>query len=75
MEPHLQEPADLSKSSPVQRPLYVICNMYKYLRRGVVGTSPNPQAGGPLLFGCSRLLIEYIRSYPPYLEAVPPSAT
>jgi hypothetical protein len=26
--------------------------------------------GGPPLFGCSRLLIQYIRSYPPYLEAV-----
>ncbi|KAJ4427260.1 hypothetical protein ANN_24878 [Periplaneta americana] len=32
--------------------------------------SPNPQAGGPPLIGCPRLLIQYIRSYPPYLEAV-----
>ncbi|KAJ4443747.1 hypothetical protein ANN_05525 [Periplaneta americana] len=32
--------------------------------------SPNPQAGEPLLIGCPRLLIQYIRSYPPYLEAV-----
>jgi hypothetical protein len=31
---------------------------------------PNPQAGGPPLVGCPRLLIQYIRSYPPYLEAV-----
>jgi hypothetical protein len=31
---------------------------------------PNPQAGGPLIVGCSQLLIQYIRSYPPYLEAV-----
>jgi hypothetical protein len=31
---------------------------------------PNPQAEGPLLVGCPRLLIQYIRSYPPYLEAV-----
>ena len=44
-------------------------------RRGVVSISSNPQAGGPPLFGCSRLLFQYIRSYPPYLEAVPPSAT
>ncbi|KAJ4426046.1 hypothetical protein ANN_27673 [Periplaneta americana] len=28
------------------------------------------QAGGPPLIGCPRLLIQYIRSYPPYLEAV-----
>jgi hypothetical protein len=31
---------------------------------------PNPQAGGPLLVSCSRLLIQYIGSYPPYLEAI-----
>ncbi|KAJ4446561.1 hypothetical protein ANN_13258 [Periplaneta americana] len=35
-----------------------------------VSPSPNPQAGGPPLIGCPRLLIQYIRSYPPYLEAV-----
>jgi hypothetical protein len=40
-----------------------------FLRRGVVSLTPNPQAGGPLLVGCPRLLIQYtrIRSYPPYL--------
>ena len=27
---------------------------------------PNPQAGGPFIVGCPRLLIQYIRSYPPY---------
>jgi hypothetical protein len=31
---------------------------------------PNPEAGGPPLFACPRLLIQYIRSYHPYLEAV-----
>jgi hypothetical protein len=31
---------------------------------------PTAQVGGPLLVGCPRLLIEYIRSYPPYLEVV-----
>jgi hypothetical protein len=41
---------------------------------GVVSTSPNPQAGGPPLVGCPKLIIQYVRSYPPYLEAVPPSA-
>jgi hypothetical protein len=36
------------------------------LQGGVVSTSPNPQAGGPPLVGCPRLLIQYIRSYHPY---------
>jgi hypothetical protein len=31
---------------------------------------PNPPAGGPSLIGCPRLLIQYIRGYSPYLEAV-----
>ena len=37
-----------------------------FLRGGIVSTSPNPQAGGPPFVGCPRLLIQYIRSYPPY---------
>jgi hypothetical protein len=32
--------------------------------------TPNPQTGGPPPVGCPRLLIEYILSYPPYLEGV-----
>jgi hypothetical protein len=36
----------------------------------VVSLPPNPQAGGPPPVGCPRLLIQYIRSYPPYLEAI-----
>jgi hypothetical protein len=36
----------------------------------VVSPPPNPQAGGPPTVGCPRLLIQYIRSYSPYLEAV-----
>jgi hypothetical protein len=31
---------------------------------------PNPQAGGPPFIGSPRLLIQYIRSYTLYLEAV-----
>jgi hypothetical protein len=38
----------------------------RFLRRGVVSTSPNPQAGGAPLVGCPRLLIQFIHSYPPY---------
>ena len=44
------------------------------LQGGFVSTSPKPQAGGPPLVGCPRLLIQFIRSYPPS-EAVPLSAT
>jgi len=42
---------------------------------GVVSTSPNAQPGGLPIVGCPQLLIQYIRNYPPILEAVPPSAT
>ena len=45
--------------------LRVILNMY-FLRRGVVSSSPNPQAGRPPLVGCPRLLIRFIHSYSPY---------
>jgi hypothetical protein len=38
----------------------------QFLRLGFVSTSPNSQAGGLPLVGFSRLLIQYIRSYPPY---------
>jgi len=37
-----------------------------FSRGGVVSTSPKPQAGGPPLVGCPRLLILFIHSYPPY---------
>ena len=36
-----------------------------FSRGGVVSASPNPQAVGPPLVGCPRLLIQFIRSYPP----------
>jgi hypothetical protein len=49
--------------------------MFKFLRWGVISTSPKQKPGGPPLVGCLRLLIQYIRSYPPHLEAVPPSTT
>jgi hypothetical protein len=44
---------------------WVILNTL-FLRRGVVSTSPNPQAGGPPHVGCPRLLIQFIHSYSPY---------
>ena len=59
---------------PVPTPLCMIRNVFRFLRWGIVTASPNSQVRGPPLV-CPRLLIQYIRSYPPYLEAVPPSAT
>jgi hypothetical protein len=77
--PHSQEPATCpypepyhQRISPGPRLCMVFRNMVIFLRWGVVSTSPNTQAGGPPLVGCPRL---HIRSYPSYLEAVPPSAT
>jgi hypothetical protein len=62
--PHLEQPAIRFRE---------VCEWL--LRWGVVGTSLNSQVGAPLLVGCPRLLIQNIRSYPPYLQAVRPSAT
>ena len=59
----------------IPRLLWIFRNINNFLRWEVVSTSPNPQAGGPSHVGCPRLLIQCIRSYPPYLEAVSPSAT
>jgi hypothetical protein len=36
----------------------------------LLATRSTPPAGGPPLVGCPRLLIQYILSYPPYLEDV-----
>jgi len=70
--PHSQKPATSSypKSSP--RP----CEMYydKFLRRSAISTTPNHGAGRQSLVGCPKLLIQRIRSYLPYLGAVPASA-
>jgi hypothetical protein len=41
----------------------------RFLRRGVVSTSHNPQAEGPPLVGCPRLLIQYIRRYPQFCRS------
>ena len=56
----------------IPRLLAIYLNMINFLRWGVVSTSPNYQAGGPHLVACLRLLIQYIRSYPPCLKAVHP---
>jgi hypothetical protein len=68
--PHSQEPASLVPGS-----VCMIRNTFIFLRWEVVNTSPKHLSGGPPLVGCPPLFIQYIRSYPLYPEAVPPSAT
>ena len=41
-----------------------------FLWRGTVNPSTNPHAGGNPVFRFLRLLIQYIRSYTPYLVAL-----
>ena len=48
--------------------------VHKCLKRRVISTSFTLQAGGIPLVDCQRLLIQYIRSYSPYLEDFAPSA-
>jgi hypothetical protein len=64
-------PSSCQRIRPFPRPLYKLRNKYNFfLRWGVVSHPPNPQAVGPPPVGSPRLLIQYIRSYPPYQEAV-----
>jgi hypothetical protein len=52
---------------PSRRSISPCENFLTWLFTGrVVSTAPNPQAGGPPLVGCLRLLIQFNRSYPPY---------
>ena len=44
----------------------MIANMIHVYGEELLAPRPTSQAGGPPLFGCLRLLIQYIRSYPPY---------
>jgi len=59
-----RKPSQLIRPFPV--PILNLCEHFVTWyawRRGIVSTSPNPQAGGLHRVGCSRLLIQYIRSY------------
>jgi len=55
------------------RQLLTFRNMAIFLRWGVLAPRPSP-AGRPQLVGCPRLLIQYIRSDPPHLQADPRSS-
>ena len=58
--PYSQAPA----TCPYPEPLWTIRDMIRFYGEELL-TSPNPQAGEQPLVGCPRLLIQYIRSYPP----------
>ena len=45
--------------------MWVFLNI-SVLQGEAVSTSPKPQAGGPPVVGCPRLLIQFIPCYPPY---------
>jgi hypothetical protein len=60
--------------SPGPRHLETFRNNRKIFTVRVCRPHARPQAGGPPLVGCQRLLIQYIRSYPPHPEDFPPSA-
>jgi hypothetical protein len=63
--PSMAEVVPIIRPSP--RPFATFRNVSFYGRKLLA--PPNPQAEGPPLVGCQRLLIQYIRSYTPYLEA------
>jgi hypothetical protein len=73
IHPYLPK-VQLQRISPGPRRFETFRNNKKILRWGIVGLKPKPQAGGPPLAGCPRLVIQYIRSYPRYPEDFPPSA-
>jgi hypothetical protein len=58
----------LSKKRPNPR-LFVTFRHNPILYSGV-SPKANPHTWGTPIFGCPRLFIQHIRSYPPYLEAV-----
>jgi len=44
----------------------MVRNMIRFYGEVLLAHHPNPEAGGSPLFGCPRMLIQYIRSCPPY---------
>ena len=46
--------------------LQIFRNVISFYVEDFLAPRPIPQAGGPPFVDCPRLLIQYIRSYPPY---------
>ena len=60
-------PVPIKSISPGSRlSLWTFCNMIRFYGEVLLTPRPTPKLGGPPLVGCPRLLIQYIRSYPPY---------
>jgi len=59
-----QKPA----TGPYREPFETFRNMLDFYSEGLL--DPRPTPGGPPFVGCPRLLIQYILSYRPYVEAV-----
>ena len=57
--PYSQAPATCPYPEPTFLTIF-------FSRGGVASASSNPQAGVPPIAGYPRLLIQFIRSYPPY---------
>ena len=76
--PHSQSPANCPyherKATTKSEALWNVPQHPNFWLKEVVSSSPNPHTWWPSLFRCPRLLIQYIRSYPLYLEPVPPPA-
>ena len=75
-EGQLQKEHKLKKGSVQVRDLvkrFVILSSFNV--EELFSASTNSQAGESPLVDCPRPRIQYIRGHPPYLEAVPPSAT
>jgi len=59
-------PAHQSISPGSKLTVWLFRNIMTFLRWEVISPSPKPQAGGPTPVGYLLLLIQYIRSHPPY---------
>jgi hypothetical protein len=68
---HIPSPGSfIQRIRPGPRLCLISRNKFIFYGEGLLA-----QAGGPPLVVCPLLLIQYIRSCPPYLEAIPSSAT
>ena len=59
-------PMSYQSSSPGPRQVFIFSNKSSVYGEYLLAPRPTPPAGGPPLVGWSLLLIQYIRSYPPY---------
>jgi hypothetical protein len=50
--------------------LVIFCNKLIFYDEEFITSRPTPKTWGPHLVCCPRLLIQYIRHYPPYLEGI-----